>query len=108
MAAERRKLAHYQEMAQQQLATFVPFAIESYGAFGPLATQFMKRIANYALLSSPSFTVVSILSGLIQSLAVAVQRGNTEAIAHGLRMSLPGRPQSFKPSRPGRANANAN
>lgn len=104
--AERRKLDHYQDMARQQLATMVPFAIESYGAFGDLATSFMKRIADHARHSSPSYSVVSILSGLIQSLAVAVQRGNTEAIAHGLRLSLPGRPQSFRPLRPGRANAN--
>jgi hypothetical protein len=63
---------------------------------GPLAMSFIKQIANHARFSSNFYSAGALFSSLVQSISIAVHRGNTDAIAQGLRLSLPSRPQSFR------------
>ena len=57
-------------------AEFVPFVIESYGAFGPAAVQFMKRVAEYAEDSLSGWSRLEVLNGFVGAAQVAVQTGN--------------------------------
>lgn len=73
--AEREKMDRYAAEARAQGVTFVPFALEATGGWGPAAVRLARELAMHAsahthLTRQEAFTLC------IQGLSVAVQRGN--------------------------------
>ena len=83
-AAEKRKeeIVGQQQLAKQLGAELVPFAVETYGAFGPKAIDTLKRI--YAAAEHWDIS----LTEMIQTVAIAVQYGNWQIIELGVSMSM--------------------
>ena len=63
----------------------MPFAIESFGTFGQAAEDFVASIAEHASHGFTFWNKQQVLTGLINSVACAVQRGNAQAIRWGLQ-----------------------
>jgi hypothetical protein len=78
-AAEARKSAHYR--AHLGSSTLVPFAMETFGAFGKEATQFVRR-----LISISRDSVSSSLPSppLFASLSVLLQKCNAYILSRGV------------------------
>lgn len=76
-AAEESKLRKYQSMAEHQGARFVAFACETYGAIGESAQRLIAAIGIAAddLLVGGS-RASSVRRELVDSISVAIQRGN--------------------------------
>ena len=86
-------------MAQFQGIPFHPFAVETYGAFGVEAQKVISEVAAFAEQSSTPWSRSGILSGFVNAVSIAVQRGNALAILNGCQRSrafLAG--VSFRPS----------
>jgi len=82
--AEARKSEKYSELSVAH--TFVPIAVETFGAWGPEATNFLselgRRIATFT--GDPRSTVY-----LKQRIDVALQRGNAASVLGTLREQPP-------------------
>jgi len=76
--AENKKNRDYGAMALQHSATFIPFALESYGAFGTRAQEVMKILGKAA--GNSVLLTADVPGGFaayaVQRVAVALQRGN--------------------------------
>ena len=76
--AENKKYRDYGAMALQHNATFIPFALESYGAFGTRAREVLKILGKAA--GNSVLLAADIPGGFaayaVQRIAVALQRGN--------------------------------
>jgi hypothetical protein len=73
--AEVEKMELYAAEARQQGVTFVPFAIEATGGWGPAAARLARELATHAaahthLTRQEAFTLC------LQGISIAVQRGN--------------------------------
>ena len=83
--AEARKVAKYSELSV--VHTFVPIAVETFGAWGPEAISFItelgRRIA--AVTGEPRSTAF-----LRQRIDVALQRGNAASVLGTLDTGPPG------------------
>ncbi|KAL7670101.1 hypothetical protein ACOME3_005039 [Neoechinorhynchus agilis] len=74
-AAERRKTAKYAELEKTHL--FLPFGVETNGAFGVSAKKFCAEIGRLLIKASGDHRQRNYL---IQRLSVAIQRGNTASV----------------------------
>ena len=81
-AAERKKFSRYLPLAKQFGATFLPFAVESFGAFGVSAVKVLKllRQASNTFNSIPASSLGTYAA---QVLAVGLQRGNATVAKRG-------------------------
>ena len=84
-AAEREKTRKYCQMAKENNAKFIPFAVETYGAIGDGARELIRLIANAAYNSSAVYSAKTIEQGLLSAVAIAVQRGNAIVINEAMR-----------------------
>jgi len=87
---ERNKINRYMEAARARGARFLPFVMESYGAFGKEADKFVRVLAaeaamNHVMLESEFVDMAR------SQLAFALQRGNTLVELSGLRNARAGR-----------------
>ena len=73
--AEAKKSSHYEDLANQYLVT--PVAAETLGSWGPSSLKFIKELGGRIALSNgePRST-----NYLLQSLGMAIQRGNAMSI----------------------------
>jgi hypothetical protein len=79
------KHAKYDALAAQRNASLVPFAIETFGAFGKEAQDFVRKLASHAATAGSSWTSTELRYGLVSSLQIAVQRGNAYLLDQGLQ-----------------------
>jgi hypothetical protein len=77
---EAEKKAKYAAMAKTQQATFLPFAVETYGGLGKGARKVMKRIASSAEEGLQMLSEKEVMRELRGSVAIAVQKGNANII----------------------------
>jgi len=73
---EAEKKAKYTDMAQTQQASFLPFAVETYGGLGKSARKLIKQIASAAEDQMQMLTEEEIREELRGSVAIAIQKGN--------------------------------
>ena len=78
----------YDSLAFNYGAEFCAFAVESYGAFIDEAQAFCKAVSDYASLSGATWPWRAIRRGMVNSIAMAVQKGNALAVLGGLQRSL--------------------
>ena len=73
--AKAKRSSHYEDLASQYLVT--PVAAETIGSWGPLSLKFIKELGGRIALSNgePRST-----NYLLQSLGMAIQRGNAMSI----------------------------
>lgn len=94
--AENKKFRDYGALALQHNATFLPFALESYGAFGTRAREVMKVLRKAA--GNAVFLTADFRGGFgsyaTQKIALALQKGNAAIARRGAvetRVALGGR-----------------
>ena len=85
--SEQAKTSKYQVMAARLDMDFVPFSIESFGAFGTKAQDVVKRIVDCVDTGICSWTKKQVRVGLISAVAVSVQKGNAIALRGGMFQS---------------------
>jgi hypothetical protein len=79
-----RKCTKYAAVAETTRGgKFLAFVLESYGAFGPQALDILK-ILYTALSNSPSSPTSLTRSFIVESIAIALQRGNALVSQTGL------------------------
>jgi hypothetical protein len=84
-AAELEKLQrHGNKFGANISAEYVPFGIESYGTYGKLAEQFVKRICARAMEESESHGRF-VRKTLVTGISLAVQFGNAMALLTGVQ-----------------------
>jgi hypothetical protein len=103
MKTEQRKIVKYGEDAKRHGLTLYPFAVETYGGWGPSANKLLQHIHAMAA-SIPEHTRCwsskEIRSGLAEAVSVAVQRGNAMVIQQGIARTTPSVPtRVFNPAR---------
>jgi hypothetical protein len=82
---ERRKIAHYTDMARRTGARFVPLVFETYGAFATHTQDYVGKLS-LAHASQPGGSDLPDQRGrIMQRLAVALQNGNARVQEEGLR-----------------------
>jgi hypothetical protein len=81
--AERQKRAKYIELARARGAEFVPFVLETFGAVGKQAQDFMRKIASYASVMHAPWTSFEVRVGLISAVQIALQMGNAHVLELG-------------------------
>ena len=86
-AAEKEKNRKYEEMARLQKATFVPFAVETFGGMGDCASDFVKQLISEGRKHAYVWAPYEIVYGIQHSVAVAIQRGNAAMLSVGLHRS---------------------
>ena len=77
------KLTKYAGVAADRGGKFLAFVLESFGAFGPQALDILKTLYS-AMSNSPSSPSSLTRSFIVESLAVALQRGNALVSQTGL------------------------
>ncbi len=83
-AAERRKASHYSSTHTSDECKLVPFAMETYGAFGDVAHSFVAMLAALSRESvSPSLDPPPLFS----SLAILLQKCNAFILSRGIVLS---------------------
>ena len=75
ISREREKTNKYRHLQRK----VIPIVVETYGAFGPQITEFLKVIARKKSTSSKSYN--NIFNDLISSIQCALQRGNSTCIS---------------------------
>ena len=83
--AEQAKIAKYQELASRRASTFLPFVLESYGAFGKHAQQVLKTLQVAAANSAAALPsgVGSFRDHAARCLSMALQKGNALVAKRG-------------------------
>jgi len=71
-------------MARQNKATFVPFAIETYGGICEEANAFVRDLIKMAGSFKFAWQPSEIVYTIRHSIAIAVQHGNAEAVSRCL------------------------
>ncbi len=87
-AAEREKTTKYRDIAKDNDATFVPFAIETYGGIGDEANKFVITLIAVAKKLQYTWAPSEIVSSIRHSIAVAIQKENACIVFDGLRREL--------------------
>ena len=77
MQAERKKLAHYEDLSRSGYIV-MPVAVETLGSWAPMAAKFIKDIGSRITDATGEKRATSFL---FQSLGIATQRGNASSIA---------------------------
>ena len=85
--AESDKRNQYREMAREQGAEFVQFALETFGTIGRAASEFVNKLADYATGSGSHWSRNEILFGTISSVQAALQRGNAYVMQRGFQQA---------------------
>ena len=91
-SAEAPKVSKYAVLAAARAASFLPFIMESYGAYGKKALEvlhILRKAAANAVLPIPTS---SSQSSFPQILAVTLQRGNALVFKRGAVDAAAGRP----------------
>src|SRR5258708_18173286 len=78
-----QKRNKYKNVARQQHAEFIPFAIEMYGGLSNSARSLIQQIAVFAADHLSGWSKEEIVENLNSSVAIAVQRGNAFAALCG-------------------------
>src|SRR5271170_6567546 len=73
---EAEKKVEYTDMVETQQASFLPFAVETYGGLGKSARKLIKQIASAAEDLMQMLTEEEIREELRGSVAIAIQKGN--------------------------------
>lgn len=71
----------------QHTHKFIPFCIETYGAWGRKAVDFLKTLITGASHTKGLFTTRELRFNLISSIAIALQKGNASAVKTGIDLS---------------------
>ena len=71
--AEKRKVSDYKAFAARHGATFSPFVMESYGAFGKAATHVLKALRLQAASAALATPVAEFAANAVRILAVALE-----------------------------------
>jgi hypothetical protein len=82
-AAEQLKTKKYKHTADIQAAEFVPFAVETFGGYGPQAIKLMQQIivtSRDQMILWPHLQLAEEMRG---SIAIANQRGNAMTMLAG-------------------------
>lgn len=79
---EREKVSHYAALTAAEGCRFLPFVLETLGAFGPQASSFLRDLSSYA---TESFLGCELPPARL--LAVLLQKGNAEILAKGCLLS---------------------
>jgi hypothetical protein len=77
---EAEKKAKYAAMAKAQQASFLPFAVETYGGLGKSARKLIKQIVAAAEDQMQLLSSEEIRKELTGSVAIAVQKGNAKIL----------------------------
>ena len=86
--AERNKNNSYLHHAQALGAHFFPFVMESFGAIGPKALDFISRLAEEAIANGlPIIDSQKIKPFIFRSLSFTLQSGNANIMMNGARLS---------------------
>ena len=85
--AERSKRRRYERLTRARGMEFVPFSLETTGAFGEDALRLIREIAGFAHATSPDLRRGAVLSSIVAAVSVAVQRGNALATSTGMQRS---------------------
>ena len=87
--AETQKNKRYRTMASAQGTHFLPVAAETFGAIGDSAYLLFSKIADYAEESTHGviWQRNAVRLGLINAVAMAIQRGNAICITRGLHQA---------------------
>ena len=83
VAAEKRKESQWEEFADRPQYEFVPFALESYGALGPQAVEYVKELGSVASASGRVPKSVFVMNAY-KILSCALQKGNARMYAMSL------------------------
>ena len=86
-SAANQKLALYKTLAANQQANFIPFAVETYGGLHSSAIQLLDIISTACRENNSYYNPNEIVHHLKYSIAIAIQRGNSEAIHYGYKRS---------------------
>jgi hypothetical protein len=86
--AEKMKSRKYDEISQEQHATFIPFVIETFGGLGAKAQDLMNELSIFAIDHAVIRSRFDIVSGLRYAIACSVQRGNAMIASAGYANSL--------------------
>jgi hypothetical protein len=92
MKLEQRKITRYSAEAKRHGFTLYPFALETYGGWGPTASKLLKHIYSMADTMSEysrCWSSKEISRGIVDAVAVAVQKGNAAIIQQGLAKNTP-------------------
>jgi hypothetical protein len=82
--AEARKKRKYHGMGQAHGAEVIPFALDVYGVFGDDALEFVNKLADYADQNASNYSPMQIREGLMNEVAVALQKGNAAMMNRAL------------------------
>jgi len=87
-ARENAKRKDYEGPAQKDGAVFVPFVIETFGAFGFAAKDLLKKVRAFATKSG-SFVgnVDELKAATITRIAIALQRHNARTLEQGYHLA---------------------
>jgi len=83
---ESVKIASYRRLTPLSAATFIPFACETYGALGPAAQAFAKKIATHAAQFT-KWSYAAFLRELLSDAGIAIQRGNVLLCSNGAQQA---------------------
>jgi hypothetical protein len=78
--AEKDKHRHYDRMAANQQAVFVPFAVESTGAIGKEALDWINVFIKAARRIKAVWAPRQDVYGIFRTVAIAVAKGNADII----------------------------
>jgi hypothetical protein len=78
-AAEAQKIAKYAKQIDEQNASFVPFALEALGGWGPAACNFAHNLAIHAEQST-DLSRNEALMQFVQAVSMSIQRGNARLL----------------------------
>lgn len=79
-AGEQEKQAKYADLARQRQATLIPFAVETFGAFGRSAQAFIRHVSTWAAESESLYSPTEVSIYLTSAVSVAVQAGNSRSL----------------------------
>ena len=84
----RQKTLKYQALAQKENATFIPFIIESTGAFWRTVPQTLLQIADHCCTGDfGGLSPREVKRYLSRAIAILLQRGNANILRQGLSYS---------------------
>jgi hypothetical protein len=86
-AAEREKIAHYQEMAVGVRASFVPFVTLAFGGFSSTALNFVRQLRQHGIARDPFDSAAVITRNMCRKIAIAIHRFNAVMYWEGIGKS---------------------
>jgi hypothetical protein len=87
-AREKSKTVKYFDQAVSEHAHFVPFVLESFGAVGEQALNFIRALGSEAVAHGRFSSETSFANGMLRALSIALQKGNAQVASGGIRNTL--------------------